>query len=329
MNIYQKVTLFFILLFSATFSAFAQKGEVRGRILDHKNSQPVPFANIIIEGKPSQGTTTDTSGVYILKNVDPGYIRLMVSVIGYEKKTTEDFLVTRSHPVFIDIFLEESEVNLQTVEVRPSLNGKKEESSLSIQSLSIQDIEKSPGAKRGNMLSSDLEMTQIEGNKEKFSGRFTIGSSDIGLTLNGPVTRNSTLIFSVRRSYLQLLFSLLKLPFLPTYNDYQLKYEWNITPKDQLSLISIGSLDNSKLNTGIKNPNETQRYLLGYLPNYFQWSYAIGLVYKHFRAKGNDTFVLSRNMLDNEENKYSNNIENPDSLLLKLKSQKMVPDVLS
>jgi len=396
------IPLFISILLLSFNPSFSQSGEVRGRIYDHKNNQGIPFANIIIDGKPSQGTTTDTGGNYVLKKVDPGYIRLVVSVIGYEKKTSEDFLVTKSHPVFFDIALDEAAVTLNTVEVRPSIIQKREESPLSVQSLSIQEIEKSPGAnrdiskviqslpgvaqtvsyrndivvrgggpsenrfyldgieipnlnhfatqgssggpagiinvdfirqvdlyssafqaRRGNSLSSVLEMTQIEGNKEKFGGRFTIGSSDIGLTLDGPITKNSTLIFSVRRSYLQFLFSVLKLPFLPTYNDYQFKYRWNITPKDQLSLISIGSLDDSKLNTGIKDPDETQRYLLGYLPEYHQWSYTIGLVYKHFRQKGNDTWVLSRNMLNNESIKYSNNIEIPDSLLFSLKSQEI------
>ncbi|MCX6241632.1 MAG: TonB-dependent receptor [Bacteroidetes bacterium] len=396
------VIIGFVLSLMNSSPVSAQLGEVRGRLYDHKNNEGIPFANIIIDGKPSKGTTTDSAGNYILRKVDPGYIRLVVSVLGYEKKTTEDFLVTKSHPVFFDIAIDETSVNLQTVEVRPSLTEKKEDSPLSVQSLSIQEIEKSPGAnrdiskviqslpgvaqtvsyrndivvrgggpsenrfyldgveipnlnhfatqgssggsvgivnvdfirqvdlytsafqaRRGNTLSSVLEMTQIEGNKDKFGGRFTIGSSDIGLTLNGPIGSKSTLMFSVRRSYLQFLFGLLKLPFLPTYNDYQVKYKWNITAKDQLSFISIGSLDDSKLNTGIKNPDETQKYLLGYLPEYYQWSYTVGLVYRHFRQKGNDTWVLSRNMLNNESTKYSGNVEIADSLLLKLKSQEI------
>lgn len=394
-----------ILVFLSVFnflSAFAQSGEVRGRLYDHKDNQGIPFANIVIDGKPSQGTTSDSLGNFVLRKVDPGYIRLVVSVLGYEKKTTEDFLVTKSHPVFFDIALNETAVNLETVVVKPSITEKKEDSPISVQSLSIQEIEKSPGAnrdiskviqslpgvaqtvsyrndiivrgggpsenrfyldgveipnlnhfatqgssggsagiinvdfirqvdlysssfqaRRGNTLSSVLEMTQIEGNKEKFGGRFTLGSSDVAITLNGPISKNSTLMVSVRRSYLQFLFSLLKLPFLPTYNDYQVKYKWNISPRDQLSLISIGSLDNSTLNTGIKDPTETQKYLLSYLPNYNQWSYTIGLVYRHFRRNGNDTWVLSRNMLNNESTKYSGNIEVSDSLLFNLKSQEI------
>ncbi|MBN1198399.1 MAG: TonB-dependent receptor plug domain-containing protein, partial [Bacteroidales bacterium] len=322
--------------------------------------------------------------------------------IGYQKVTTGDFLVTRSHPVFIDIPMNEAAVTLEDVVIRPDAFIRKEESPLSLQTLSIQEIERSPGAnrdiskvvqslpgvaqtvsfrndlivrgggpgensfyldgveipninhfatqgasggpvgiintdlirqidlytgsfpaKRGNALSSVMELYQVDGNREKFGGRFSIGSSDIGLSLNGPITKNSSLVFSVRRSYLQLLFEALKLPFLPTYNDYQLKYKINLKNKDQISLISIGALDNSKLNTGIKDPDASQTYILGYLPEYNQWSYTIGIVYTHFRKKGYDNWIVSRSMLNNEETKYRDNIDNPDSLLLNYTSRDM------
>jgi hypothetical protein len=390
-----KRTVLFLTSLFILISAYAQTGTVTGRVFNHKNNDPVPYANIIIDGKPQQGTTTDLDGKYTLKNVAPGYIRLVVSSVGFEKKTTEDFLVTNSHPVTMDIPMDEISVNLQTVTVRPSSFTRKEESPLSLQSLSIQEIERSPGAnrdiskviqtlpgvatsvsyrndiiirgggpsenrfflddveipyfnhfatqgasggpvgiintdlvrsvdlytgafpaKRGNALSSVMEVRQIEGNKDHFGGRVAIGSSDFGLTLNGPVTKNSTLIFSVRRSYLQLLFTALKLPFLPTYNDYQLKYKIDLGKRDQISVISIGALDKSKLNTGIKDPTETQKYILSYLPVNNQWSYTFGIVYKHFREKGFGTWVISRNMLDNEQIKYKNNVEVPDSLNL-------------
>ncbi|MEI6901376.1 MAG: TonB-dependent receptor, partial [Bacteroidota bacterium] len=190
----------------------------------------------------------------------------------------------------------------------------------------IREIELYSGAflaSRGNALSSVLEMKQIDGSKEKFGGRVTLGASDFGLTLNGPISKNSTVLFSVRRSYLQFLFSLLKLPFLPTYNDYQFKYKIDLNKKNQLSIISIGALDDSKLNTGIKDQTQQQKYILGYLPAYSQWSYAFGINYRHFREKGYGTWILSRNMLNNEQVKYLNNVEAPDSLILKYKSQEI------
>ena len=88
-------------------------------------------------------------------------------------------------------------------------------------------------------------------------------------------------------------------------------------------MISIGALDKNKLNTGIANPNAFQEFILQSLPVNDQWSYVFGLVYRHFRAKGYDTWVLSRNMLNNDQIKYTNNVEVPDSLLLRYNSQEI------
>jgi hypothetical protein len=163
-------------------------------------------------------------------------------------------------------------------------------------------------ANRGNSLSSILEMRQIDGNQDKLKFRGTVGASDLALTLDGPLTKNTTFIFSSRRSYLQFLFDAIGLPFLPTYNDYQLKTRTRFDAKNELTIISIGSYDVSTLNLKA-NKTEDQRYILSYLPESRQWSYTIGTVYKHFRDRSYDTWVLSRNYLDNQSLKYQNNIE--------------------
>ena len=162
-------------------------------------------------------------------------------------------------------------------------------------------------ANTGNSLSSVIDFKMIEPNKDKWNYRATVGATDLGLTANGPVSKNSGLIFSVRRSYLQFLFDLIGLPFLPTYNDLQFKYKWNIDQKNQLTFIGLGAFDQSKLNLGIKNPNEEQQYILGYLPENDQWSYTIGAVYRHFSENGYHTLALSRNALNNAAYKYQDN----------------------
>lgn len=399
-NLFRILTL--VLLLIPSLMATAQKGVIKGVVTNHKNNEPIPFVNLIIDGKPGQGATSDMDGKFTITNVEPGYVRLVASSVGYKRFYTEDFLVTNAHPVFIDVEMDELVINLDAVEVRPDVITRKEESPLSMQTLTIQEIERSPGsnrdiskviqslpgvastpafrndiiirgggpsenrfyldgieipyinhfstqgasggpvgiinvdfirdvelysssfpANRGNALSSVMELKQIDGNRERFSGRLTLGSSDLALKLDGPITKNSSVIFSVRRSYLQLLFSALKLPFLPTYNDYQIKYKIDFDRRNQLTFISIGALDNSKLNTGIENPDEFQRYVLGSLPVINQWSYAVGLVYRHFRDNGYGTWVASRNMLNNEQIKYLNNVEMPDSLILKYNSQEI------
>ena len=47
-----------------------------------------------------------------------------------------------------------------------------------------------------------------------------------------------------------------------------------------------------------------QRYILDYIPVQEQYSYVFGLVWKHFRDNGYDTWVLSRNYLNNSQYKY-------------------------
>ncbi len=171
-------------------------------------------------------------------------------------------------------------------------------------------------ANRGNTLSSVFEFKQIDGRTDRIGARLTVGATDYGLTLEGPVSKKSNFIFSVRRSYLQGLFQLLKLPFLPTYNDYQLRYKIKFNDKNELTVLSLGAYDQFKINAGV-NKGVTDSatlvnnaYILGNIPVNNQWNYTIGAVYKNYRDKGYTTVVLSRNMLSNIAYKHLNNDNN-------------------
>ena len=168
-------------------------------------------------------------------------------------------------------------------------------------------------ATRGNSLSSVLEFKQKNGNPDRLVSNLMLGSSDIGLTLDGPLGKSSDFIFSVRRSYLQFLFAALKLPFLPTYNDVQYKFNFRLNNKDIISVIGLAALDqfrlNEKVNNGVSDSSTIDRnnYILGYLPTIEQWNYTIGIKYVHFIKKGTQVFMLSRNMLNNNITKYTDN----------------------
>jgi outer membrane receptor for ferrienterochelin and colicin len=161
---------------------------------------------------------------------------------------------------------------------------------------------------RGNALSSVLEFNQVDGSSDKWKYRVTLGSSDAGFTAQGPVGKKATFIGSARASYLQWLFKALRLPFLPTFYDYQFKWKIKFDPQNELSIISLGALDRFKLNLK-DNETELQRYQLNILPVNNQWNYTIGLAYRHFGKKGNHLLVASRNMLDNKAFKYADNDE--------------------
>ena len=170
-------------------------------------------------------------------------------------------------------------------------------------------------ASKGNALSSILNFTFIDGNKDKMKYRATVGASDLGLSLDGPAGKKSSLLLSIRRSYLQFLFSALKLPFLPTYTDFQVKYKIRLNPKNELTIIGLGAKDDFKLNFKA-NDTEYQRYILDFIPVQEQYSYVFGLVLKHYRPNGFDTWVLSRNYLNNSQNKYLDNVKADSNRLL-------------
>ncbi len=165
---------------------------------------------------------------------------------------------------------------------------------------------------KANALSAVFDFKQIEGNKERTKFRGSFGASEVSLTADGPIGKNTTYIVSVRRSYLQFLFKVIGLPFLPTFNDYQLKVKTRINNKNQISLISVGALDHNRLDLTLKNPDEFQRLLLARLPEQNQWNYTIGFVWKHFQKNGYQNLVFSRNMLTNQSTKYFNNDKTQD-----------------
>lgn len=184
-------------------------------------------------------------------------------------------------------------------------------------------------ANRGNMLSSIMEIKQREVTSKRLKGNFTVGSSDIGLALEGKFGENAPYMFSIRRSYLQFLFKFLKLPFLPTYNDMQFKQKIELSSNSSLSIIGLGAFDYTELNLDV-NDNETDqevidknRYLLGNLPTNDQWNYTVGAKFNHIEESSYIDIIVSRNHLSNSAAKYRDNIESDDNRVLDYTSEEI------
>lgn len=182
-------------------------------------------------------------------------------------------------------------------------------------------------ANRGNALSSIIEFSMKEGDPDKVNVRATVGTSDAGITADGHMGQKTTFIASARQSYLSGLFRLLKLPFLPTYNDFQLNVKHRFDEKNELSLIGLGAIDNFKLNEdvndGVTDEDDLKRnnYILSNIPVQNQWNYTVGLSFKHYGENATQQVVLSRNEWDNVADKFEGNSGDPDDLLLNYSSR--------
>lgn len=172
-------------------------------------------------------------------------------------------------------------------------------------------------ARYDNPLSGVLQFKQRTGNPDKRQGNFRLGASEFAATLEGPLVKGNpktTFIVSARQSYLQLLFKLIDLPFLPTYWDYQYKITHKPDRNNEISLIGLGSIDRFKLNPpGAKKDDETQKdYLaklavLDRLALFSQWSSTLGITWKHLTKNGYFNLALSGNVLDNRATKNEGN----------------------
>ena len=176
-------------------------------------------------------------------------------------------------------------------------------------------------ANRMDALSSFFEFQLKEGRRDKMFTQLTVGASELTLSNEGPIGEKTTYLVSARRSYLQGLFRLIGLPFLPTFNDFQVKTTTKINAKTELTFIGVGAIDNFALNFDVpedetEEEKEIRLYTLDVLPLQSQWNYATGLKLKRFRENGFWTFILSRNMLNNQSYKYAGNDESSQVNLL-------------
>ena len=174
-------------------------------------------------------------------------------------------------------------------------------------------------ANRSGALSSVLDFKLFNGNPERQDFKATLGASEVSLSGSGHFSSRTTYLFSIRQSYLQFMFKLLGLPFLPNYIDGQFKIRTRLSEKDELTFLGLGGIDRMKLNTGEKG--EENEYLLSYLPIVHQDTYTIGVAYKHYAGAHTQSIFLSHNYLNNRMTKYVDNDESSEeNLMLRLRS---------
>ena len=175
----------------------------------------------------------------------------------------------------------------------------------------IEDVKLSTSAfdaKFDNALSSVFEFKQKIGNTNKTQGNVRLSASELAATFDGPLNKknNLTYLASARRSYLQLLFSLIDLPIRPNFWDFQYKVTYKPNSKSTLTFLGVGAIDEFSFGT-IKKPTQDKIYILNQAPSTQQKNYTVGLNYRRTISNGYLNLALSRNALENKVEKYDNN----------------------
>lgn len=155
----------------------------------------------------------------------------------------------------------------------------------------VSNVEFSSGgfaANYGDKVSSLTNITLRNGNNEKFGGKVNLSATGFGLNVEGPVSDMGSYFFSVRRSYLDLLFNLAGFAFIPQYWDYQGKLHLKLDDSNIIDFISVSAVDEVKLN------NEDRENILDNsqiaVPN--QYQNFSGITWKHLLEKGFSTVTF-------------------------------------
>ena len=169
------------------------------------------------------------------------------------------------------------------------------------------------GAEYDNALSGVLAFKQKDANKEKLIGNFRLGSSEAGLTIEGPINNKSSFILSLRRSYLQFIFKAFGFSFLPDYWDYQFKLSHEIDSNNSIKLIGIGSIDKLTVNEPDEFNFENQS-VIEQIPLTNQNTETFGITWRRIYKSVNGFFDLSisNNNLNNNFIRYKDNLTKSD-----------------
>ena len=145
----------------------------------------------------------------------------------------------------------------------------------------------------GDKLSSVIDISFREGSKKKFYSDINLSIAGFGGIFEGPLSEKGSYLFSVRRSYLELIKNSIRLTSVPNYWDFNLKADYEISPKDKITLIGLLGLDKidfseeSAENNPYGNSQDDQK------------TFAAGINYKKLFKKGFIQTVLSDSYTDN------------------------------
>jgi len=117
-----KILFSFLTIFLSLHFLYAgNTGKIAGRVIDKETKEPIPFANVIVEGT-QLGAATNLNGEFVILNVPPGVYSVTASVVGYQKQTIRDVRVNVDFTTRLEFALTQGSIDLPPVVVQGERN---------------------------------------------------------------------------------------------------------------------------------------------------------------------------------------------------------------
>jgi iron complex outermembrane receptor protein len=137
---YSKKYLLLCAFLMMSVMAFAQKGSIKGKVLD-ETSQPLPGASVSIDGT-TLGATTDANGNYTIASVNPGNYTLTAKYIGYVP--AKQTITVGSSVLTVNFGLKAESTNLNEVVVIGYGSQRKKDLTGSVVAITAKDFNQGP-----------------------------------------------------------------------------------------------------------------------------------------------------------------------------------------
>ena len=138
------ITSILILFIIQPSFADQKPGSITGKVVDKKNLQPLVGANVVIDGT-NRGAATDLKGNFIVDRLEPGSYNLKIFYLGYITVKKGNVIVNPNRSTVLEIQMEETALEVESVEVTASYFQKAKEAVVSTRSMDFEEIRRSPG----------------------------------------------------------------------------------------------------------------------------------------------------------------------------------------
>jgi outer membrane receptor protein involved in Fe transport len=135
----KKILLFVAILFSTMANSFAQKGYLRGKVIDTEIAEGLIGANVYIEGT-TQGTVADFNGDYSL-TLEAGTYTIVFSSISYQTVSVTEVEIKADEVTKLDVNMVTDVQQLEGVEITAKAITDSDAAILNVQKKSINTID--------------------------------------------------------------------------------------------------------------------------------------------------------------------------------------------
>lgn len=163
------------------------RGKIAGKVTDAATKEPLPGANVTIDGT-TLGAATDVEGNYVILNVPPGLFTATASLIGYKRMTVQNVRVSVDFTTPLSFALQEGSIELAAVVVQGERSPLiRKDLTNPVASISNEAIENLPVTDLSQVIGLQAGVTVADDGSIHIRGGY---ANEIAYTLNGVSINN-------------------------------------------------------------------------------------------------------------------------------------------